>query len=674
MPIEIARRDFLDGTALTIAAGLAPVDQLAAAGPPSADGRASLPQPRPYPPALDGLRGTTDESFKVVHQLVFEGSKFDTEKLAPTETYDLVVVGAGLAGLTAAWSYRERRPDARVLILDNNDDFGGHARRTEHRVGNRLLISYGGSESLVAPAAKFKGELARILKELGIVPERFEQESVFHRSLYPGLKLSRSTFFDKESFGSDKLVTGDPLMLGFEQLTPDNPGARPINAFLADCPLTRTARAGLNELFQGTRDYLADMTPEAKMERLKAASYRQFLTEICKLPGDAANFFQGRSADNWGFGIDALGAVEMMGDGYPGAKALKLEKELAGNAEEKAAYIHHFPDGNASIARALVRALIRGSVKGMLPGKSMESLVTAEIDYRRLDRPGPPVRLQLDATVVRVRNTKAGDGVDVGYVKAGTLHRVRARHAVVATYASVVPYICPEVAKETAALMRTNVKAPLVYTKVLVRNWESFVDSGTHKISAPMCFHSTVKLDYPVSLGRYHFPKSPHEPMVLHLVHAPGEPMKGLDMRQQSRAGRARLLAMPFADMETAIRSDLDRMLRPGGFDARRDILGITVNRWSHGYSYTPSTLYDDVDSPEEPGRDAGETRQHCVRQFRYGVGCLCAYRDVRSRAGGRRSDRRGAGGAQTELLPECRARLNGKSPTSPAPAAAQPK
>ncbi|MFM9943520.1 MAG: NAD(P)-binding protein [Hyphomicrobiaceae bacterium] len=586
MPRDIDRRDFLNGAALTIAAGLTPMQQAVAQAPRGA----------PYPPALTGMRGSTDASFKVIHGLALEGAKFDIDRLPEDESYDLVVVGAGLAGLTAAWSFFERRPKAKILILDNNDDFGGHARRTEHSVGGRTVIGYGGSESMVAPAAKFKGELARILKTLRIDTARFEQDSVFNRQLYPKLGLSRSVFFDKESFGRDKLVTGDPLQLGYDEFAPNNPGGRPIAAFLADCPLSDPARVGLIELFAGQRDYLADLTTEAKLERLQKTSYRAFLTEICKLPKEAANFFQGRSADNWGFGIDALGAIEMMGDGFPGAKSLKIEDKTTGNPEDKAPYVHHFPDGNASLARAMVRAMIKDVVPTVVPRTSMESLVTARFDYARLDRPGQLVRLRLNATVVRVANRKGG-GVDIGYVTGGKLRRIRAAQTVVATSASVMPHICPEIGKTAADLMRSNVKAPLVYTKVAVRNWASFIKLGTHKISAPMGFHNTVKLDYPVSFGNYKYDADPRRPTVLHLVHVPGEPLQGLDMRDQSRAGRAKLLSMPFADFEKAVRRDLDRMLGPGGFDAGRDIIGVTVNRWSHGYSYTPSSLYDDLEA-----------------------------------------------------------------------------
>ncbi len=587
MPTDISRRDFLNGAALTVAATITPLDQL----------HAQAARTGVYPPALTGLRGTTDGAFKTVHALALEGITFAIDKEPIEESFDLVVVGAGLAGLTAAWSFIERRPKARILILDNNDDFGGHARRSEHTLGGRTVIGYGGSETMVAPAVKYTGELARILKTLRITPERFEDERVFQRKLYPGFGLSKSVFFDKETFGQDKLVTGDPLLLGFDEFAPENPGARPVAAFLADCPLSEVAKKGLVELFEGTRDYLGNMTAEAKLERLRTTSYRAFLTDICKLPPAAVNFFQGRPADNWGFGIDALGALDMMGDGYPGAKALRIEDKTAGHAEDKVAYVHHFPDGNASLARALVRSMIKGVARGVLPASSMESLVTTEFDYTRLDRPDQLVRIRLEATVVRVRNATSGGGVDVGYVKDGKLRRVKGAQAVVATYASVMPHLCPEIGRETAELMRSNVKAPLVYSKVAVRNWESFVKLGTHRISAPTSFHGTVKLDYPVSLGRYKYDTDPRKPTVLHLVHVPGEPGKGLDMRDQARIGRARLLTTTFADFETAIRGDLARMLGPGGFDAGRDILGVTVHRWSHGYSYAPSSLYDDVEA-----------------------------------------------------------------------------
>ena len=233
---DISRRDFLNGASLAIAAGLLPAEQVAArdakvaqAGRTAEAAKSAATTARAgYPPALTGLRGSTDAAFEVIHSLALEGRSFDIDRLEPEASYDLVVVGAGLAGLTAAWVYRERRPKAKILILDNNDDFGGHARRTEFTADGRLLLGYGGSESLVAPKAKFAGDLAPILRKLGLRMQRFESEAVFHRQLYPGLGLAKSVFFDRESFGRYALVTGDPLLLGFDEFAPANPGARPV--------------------------------------------------------------------------------------------------------------------------------------------------------------------------------------------------------------------------------------------------------------------------------------------------------------------------------------------------------------------------------------------------------------------------------------------------------------
>ncbi len=97
---DITRRDFLNGVALTIAAGLTPAAQLAA-------------QPLRYPPALTGMRGHHVGSFEVGHDLR-DGKKFSLDGVPLDERYDLVVVGGGISGLAAAWFYRRANRAARA--------------------------------------------------------------------------------------------------------------------------------------------------------------------------------------------------------------------------------------------------------------------------------------------------------------------------------------------------------------------------------------------------------------------------------------------------------------------------------------------------------------------------------------------------------------------------------
>lgn len=585
MSCRITRRDFLNGVGLSVAAGLAPADLLHAA------------EGAPYPPALTGLRGSHDGAFETMHGLAREGATYSIDGLTEEESYDLVVVGAGLAGLSAAWFYRELKPDARILILDNHDDFGGHARRNEFTAGTRMLLSYGGSESMVAPRTEFGKAAKRMFRALRLDPERFYDERVFHRQLYPGLGLSRGVFFARESFGRDALVSGDPMVLGFDEFAPEAPNSRPFAEFVADCPLSEATKAALVVHHGEERDVLSGMSKEEKLGVLDRMSYRRFLEKHCGLSREGCDFYQGRLNDNWGLGIDCISARESMASGLPGAKALGLAEEIASHDSEP--YIHHFPDGNASIARLIVRAL----VPGVAPGGGMDDVVTARFDYSKLDRPGVPVRIRLNATGVIVRNQRRG--VAIGYVKDGKLHRVRAGRAVVATYAMVMPHIVPELGGAQRRTLAANVKSPLIYAKALIANWQCFVRLGVHNIAAPVGFLSTVKLDYPVSLGRYRFPRTPSEPMVVHMVHVPLRPNAGFDARDQCRLGRQWLLETPFATIEEMIRSDLQRMLGPGGFEGSRDILAITVNRWSHGYSYTPNSLYDDVEADEAAGERA---------------------------------------------------------------------
>ncbi len=582
---RITRRDFLNGMAVAVVGTATPAELFAQAAN------------SPYPPSLTGLRGQTEQAFATSHAIAMQGKTYEIGGLPIEETYDLVVVGAGISGLAAAWFYRRKHGrQARILVLETLDDFGGHARRNEFEVDGHHLIGYGGSEAMQSPKTNFSDVMNEFLHAIGIEPGKFER-GYFRQNTYPDLGLSRASFFDGEKFGKDTLVTGDPTDWVSDDIPPTRRNGRDLARFIGDFPMSEASRAQLLELFTSKRVTLDRFaTDDERLEYVAKTSYLDFLKKDWGLSDEAISYFRQRPLDFFGMSPAYFPASDAGLFGYPGLQGIALPKDEEAEAELEEPYVYHFPDGNASIARQVLRELI----PAVSPGRTMEDLVTARFDYEQLDRAESPVRLRLSSSVVRVAN-RAG-GVDIGYVRQAdqTLHRVRARHCVMACFNMAVPYLVPEISKTQAEALRLNVKAPLVYTNVALRHWQPWVKLGVHEIFGVSSFHCRVKLDYPVSIGAYEFSRDPSQPIVVHMVHVPVVDGLGADGRAALRAARSRLLTTSFADYEAAVRHDLTRMLGPGGFDADRDIAAITVNRWSHGYAWALDTLYDDEDTYED--------------------------------------------------------------------------
>lgn len=593
--MTITRRDFLNGVALAVVAGMTPL-QILQASTTARNATARNPAAY-YPPALTGLRGSHPGSFEVAHQMAWERQVFSVDHLQATEHYDLVVVGGGISGLAAAWFYRERFPDARILILENHDDFGGHAKRNEFDVGGRKLLGYGGSESFQSPRHLFSDTVNDLMSRLGVSLESFE--TAFKRELYPDHGLSRGVFFDREHFGSDLLVAGDPSPMVSDDIPPHRLNARSWREFITHFPLPQADREALIALHEQPKDYLAGMDLEAKENHLAATSYQDFLRQNVGLSEAATHYFRNRTNDFMGLSIDAVAAYDAYYLGLPGFSALGLpELDEADRAEMEEPYIYHFPDGNASLARLLVRDLIPNVTSPAPAGMAgMESIVLAPFNYAELDKASNAVRLRLNSTVVSVRNQT--DGVALGYMRDNQLVRVQAKHCVLACYNMMIPHLLRDLPEDQAAALHQNVKLPLVYTKVVLRNWHSFKNLGVHEIYAATQPYSRIKLNYPVDLGGYTSPRDPSEPMGLHLVYVPTSPGSGMSARDQARTGRALLYTTTFEQMEAQLRDQLQRMLGPGGFQHQQDILEITINRWPHGYAYYANSLFDDEEESE---------------------------------------------------------------------------
>ena len=568
MDRSIARRDFIAGAAVA-AAGAALAPSIAGAQTATRAGAAAGPAPADnYPPKLTGLRGQYPGSFEQAHKARDGEIPLHVAAEDTGETYDLVVVGAGISGLSAAYFFREMMgQERRVLILDNHDDFGGHAKRNEFRHNGRLFIGYGGTQSISTPYP-YSFTSRKLIADLGIDMEAYRKRQ--NRDLYKG--LGRATFFDKEHWGRDRLVLGQ--------------GTRPWADFLAEAPMSAAVRADLLRLHTAKVDYMPDLSPKQKAEALKKISYQQFLTDHVKISPAALPFFGAQAFRN-NMRIDtcpAYSAAMGRGAGFTGM-------DIDGVQEEFSELNAHFPDGNATIARLLVNRLTPDALPGRL---DMDSVQTAVVDYSKLDLPSAPVRVRLSSTVVQVEHD--GDpatarSATVIYAKGDKLYRVRGGNVIMACFNNIIRFIVPSLPDDQKQALAYASKVPMQYTNVFLRNWKAFSKLGIQSVSMPTGYHPGFGLDYPVSMGDYSFAASPDDPIVVHLSRNPNKP--GLPRKDQNRVGRAEMLATPFETIERSIRSEMGRALAGGGFDPAADILGVTVNRWPHGYAYTYDTLGD---------------------------------------------------------------------------------
>ena len=575
---DISRREFIGN----VAAGVGAVGFLNACAlhaPPQL--HAGLERAAGYyPPRIMGMRGDHEGAFESAHRLRSNAPVF-ADAIDTRETYDLVVVGGGISGLSAAHYFRQQAGrGAKILVLENHDDFGGHAKRNEFEHNGRTYIGYGGTQSIDSPAP-YSANAKALLTDLGIDVSRYA--TMLDSSLYRSLGLSGGTFFDKESFGEDKLVRGT--------------SRDSLPAFLAQSPLPTAIQQQILRLNTEQRDVMPGLTSTEKKNRLARMSYTDFVTKVWQLDARVLSIYQTRTHGLFGFGVDAVPAQDAFALGLPGFQGMHLDEgpgvgqnyDSIPNTETGEYYLH-FPDGNASIARLLVRRLIPAAV----PGTSVNDLVTSRVDYAKLDDASSRVRIRLNSTAVRVAHSgdvRSAKGVMAHYMRDGKLYAVRAKAAVLACWHHVIPYICPELPTTQLAALRYAKKVPLVYTNVFIRQWTAFEKLKVNSISSPGMWHASSNLDFPVSVGDYAHTKSPTQPIVVHMSKAACRP--GLSGPAQHEAGRAELQRTSFETIERGIRDQLGRMLGSGGFDPAGDILGITVNRWPHGYAYQYSSLAD---------------------------------------------------------------------------------
>ena len=574
----IRRRDFVQGAA--VAAGTALTagslrasdfwrDQSESPGAMRAD----------YPPIKTGMRGSHPGAYEVAHALGRDGAKF-AKPAEAAEHHDLVVVGAGISGLAAAYFYRQQMgSSAKILLLENHDDFGGHAKRNEFHQSGEMVLSLGGTHNL--EWWKFSDVVNRLLSELGIDPQAMRREMTFEYGR--DAPNSPAMWFDADTYGESRLIPNFSLRnhLSREQID--------------QIPISVEGRKSLLRLYSS--DISHSKLSEAELETLLSEiSYPDFLREYAGLTEDAVQLFDKDQHGSYGLEMRALSAAEAIWEGYPGAHLFGQDWEV----DDFQYPVAMWPDGNASLARLLVAKLI----PEVAPEADALNIAAANFDYSRLDQSANNVRLRLNATVVNTENTETG--VSVTYASSGKIRRVTARHSVLACYHTIIPHLCPSISETQKDALKYQVKMPLVLTNVLIRNRDALDKLGIDAVSCPGRLHGRLFLFQGIHTGGY---ESKSDAVSLVFWGSVSPPEDAIDLKSQLRGSRQKLLELSLEDFEREVRSVLDELLSPVGFDVAEDILALTVNRWPHGYAYEYMQLWDPEWAPGEAPHEIARQR-----------------------------------------------------------------
>jgi spermidine dehydrogenase len=589
---QITRRDFLNGVTLSLAgaAMISPQTALAEAVK-SASGRSG----DYYPPVLTGIRGNHDGAFETSHALAWRGEKPSSYQDL-NEEYDLVVVGAGISGLAAALFYQQKAgKDARILLLDNHDDFGGHARRNEFHSQGRMLLGPGGSGNfqdshLYSPQSK------QLISDLG-----FDLDKV-RDAMAPGWGMASAEtavglYTDSKHFGGDKIINGPWMGTWF--------GMGNYRELIQSLTVPASEQQKLIEFVEGTVALKKPLPKDNIKDFLKSTSYEEFLREYVGLAENSASLWNAIIGVTFCLGPDSISIAEAVKWGAPGFSVLGEEayKALADTLILEESDIVWMPDGNASLTRQMVRRLI----PAVAPGDTIEDLVTARFDYGKLDLQDHPVRLRLNSSAVNAHNNADGS-VSVAYVTQDKAYRVKGKHCIMACYNGLIPHLCPDMPENQREGLSYGVKTPLLASIVLIRDRHAFNRAGVEVFHCPTSPYKLVSSTPPVTIGDYRPDDDPDSPVLIYMLTSPTDRNNGSQTgRDLYRQARHKLYTTSFADYEREIREQLTGMFGAFGFDADRDIEAITINRWSHGYAYDYMELYDpewpEGEAPHELGR-----------------------------------------------------------------------
>ena len=478
------------------------------------------------------------------------------------EQFDVIILGAGLTGLSAAYYLRQARGAShRSLVLENHAIFGGHCKQNEFLVDGKRLIGPQASNDFGVPRAGSGNQMDELFRDLNI-PRQFEWAAP--AAAVKGLRIARDNYSHMDGINDTQVDVA--YYFGGKwarNIFASNLDGAPFSAAVKRDLMKWRATTGGNEAVQ---------------RHLDSITYREYLEKELDLDPAVTRF--------------ATPVIGLICGASPDAVCARAGHTLVRPANSPPGI--SFPGGNTTFARHLVKALIPESMPGDL---SFADVLNNPVDFQALDRENAPVRIRLEATVMRVEHS--GNGVAVIYEHGGKLYRSRARAVVAASAGWANRHILADLPDTLLAAYREFVYAPALSVNVALRHWRFL-----HKLQAGAVryfdgdFGWSCNIRQEMTAGSFAPPLDPDQPVVLTFytgIYEPGRPAA-----EQGEAGRQKLLNTSYAEYERLIRQQMTTLFADTGF-RQSDIAGIVLNRLGHARVIQPPGFYYGVNGKPSP-------------------------------------------------------------------------
>jgi spermidine dehydrogenase len=591
LPDGISRRDFVNGTLVGFGTAL-----LTSNIPAIADSNVT---PGVFSDSWTGYGGIGDyansngnvAAVREAAHLIRDGITPQLmENIEDTgEEYDMVIIGGGFSGIGAAYQFHKKYGDGKkCLIIENHPVFGGEAKQNEFEVDGYKLYGPQGSNDFGPPNKDDKGLIADIYRATGLPFEyEFVEQDKNKTKVKAPLENYYGVFWDEERFD-----TG--YFLGKHAQSPWVINPRVDK--LARLPWPDDIKAELNRAFEDLEDkYSGD-----DIDRwLDSMSYKDLLEKVYGYSPAVAEYF------------DPIIAISMGGvgcDAYSAYSAKRLEMPCTraryvydSSIDEVQMGAFSFPGGNSGSFRHIVKYLIPESITG---GKTFEEILFNPINFAALDRPDNPINIRLNSTAIDISHDGPADSakhVNIAYLQNGVVKRVKAKTVVSAIGGWVGRNIIKDLPQNIALAYTEFHHSPILVVNVAVRNWRFLDELGISSARWFEGFGNFFSIRRPMATGDKNQPFDPDKPAVMTFYvpfNNPGHPIEA-----QGSIGRAQLLSKSYSDYEKEIVEQMTQMFSGHGFNAKRDIAGIVLNRWGHAYiSPQPGFHFgkDGKDSPKE--------------------------------------------------------------------------